>query len=167
MTRKIASLAILAALSGTTGPVSAAGTASFSAQVQSSYTAMDAAIAHKNLRVAFAYYANDYVRDEGNGRTEHLLDKEQEVATVMAHTQSMKCITRVNGVARQGNKANVTITQYLVATGPDPRTGQSATIASTDVAREVWVSRGGQWRIVSGKILSNRSTLNGRPFGGR
>lgn len=163
--------AALALLSIADVPASAANTAPvantaayFNAQIQSSYSAMDAALGRKDVSGAYIYYAENYVLFLRNGRTKSLADEEQSAAVVMAEFQSVTSNTRVDAVHQQGNTASVIYTRTLLLNGMNPQTGRAVKFVTTEVDKEAWQFSGGCWGIVSGHNLMTKAMLNGKPF---
>lgn len=162
--RLMTTLVVLAALAGPAAL--AADTAGVRAKIQSDYARMDTALARKELVGAFAFYDPAYVHVTETGHAETLADTRRQVTAILAHVTSLKSKTHVDRLSVQGSTATATITQRIVITGANPRTGKTSTLTSTDVDREVWIARGGQWRLKSGRTLSSRSTVDGKPYNG-
>jgi len=148
--------------------VAVAGADDLKAQVQKAHDTVSK-LALKNDSAALSkamagFVTKDFVWKE-QGQTMNLTQWQGMLQQQMKAIKITGWKFTSKNLKQAGNSATGTAVLDMSATMKNPQTGKTSVLKSLSTAKETYVKVGGAWKLKSLEILSDKSTIDGKPAG--
>lgn len=144
--------------------VRADATADARKAIQAGFDKENAGAAKKDVQEALAPYAPDFVRTSVDGKKITLAEMKKGLTQMFAGVQTIKGTAVIQKITLKGKEATVTVKLHREITLLNPQTKKSSVIAVDVIGDTVWANNGKGWQEKSGRELSRKVTLDGKPI---
>jgi hypothetical protein len=132
--------------------------------IQKAYNQQDAALAHLDANGTTSGYAPDFVGSEKAGQHVTLAQVRMTASLMFAHMRAASGKTTIMTFQTAGSVAHVRVRAHDVLTVIPPGSEKTGKIIANEVSQDTWKKHGKRWLLESSQIISDSTTLNGKPL---